>query len=243
MENKNIMKTRGIVSLIVGAILLVLYNVCVFVSNEAITDLYNGPAFWISYAMMMIAFFAVIAVFLITLFVKAEPKDAVLRMPIFYHAIIYFCLELVVSSAFIRIDVFVSTRYWVVALLVQLIMLSLFIVIIITSFFVKNHVQTLDNKVKDKTNFIKLLKVDVDMIAEMSADPEVRKAYLDLSEQVRYSDPMSHESLFELEKQILECLSFAKRAVELEKNDAALQNCYIASRLLFERNEKTKALK
>ena len=54
---------------------------------------------------------------------------------------------------------------------------------------------------------------------------------------------MSHDSLFELEKQILECLDVAKRCVEQGKNDAALKNCEIASRMLFERNEKTKVLK
>ncbi len=242
MENKKTMRIRGIVSISVLAMIFIVYNICLFVIDGFVTGFYNGPCFWTSYAMMILAFIVVGAALLITTLMKAEPKDAFLRLPIFYHTIIYFVLELIASIAFMIIDVF-APYLWFVGVPVQLIMLAVFVAIIISSFFVKSHIQNLDNQVKDKTNFIRLLKVDVDMIAENATDEEVRSAFVGLSEQVRYSDPMSHESLFELEKQILECLSFAKRCVEQGKNDAALKNCEIASRLLFERNEKTKVLK
>ena len=125
----------------------------------------------------------------------------------------------------------------------RVIVTQIHIAILCSSFFVKRHIVNVDNSIKDKTNFIKLLKVDVDVIAETTDDPEVREAFVALSEQVRYSDPMSHESLFELEKQIQESLIYAKRCVDQGKNEAALKNCESASRMLFERNEKTKALK
>ncbi len=246
MENKKTMRIRGIISIAVLAMFFFLYNICLFVINGFLTGLNNGIGFWISYIMMIMSFGIVGVVLLITTLMKSEPKDAFLRFPIFYHTIIFLILELIATSFYMILDstsILVFRMYWFLSIPVPLIISTVHIAIVISCFFVKNHIQKLDDKVKDKTNFIKLLKADVDVIAESAADPAIREAYMGLSEQVRYSDPMSHESLFELEKQILECLGFSKRCVEQGKKEAALQNCEIASRLLFERNEKTKALK
>lgn len=244
MENKKTMRIRGLISIAVLAMFFFLYNICLFVINGFLTGLNNGACFWTSYAMMIMSFGITGIVLIIATLMKSEPKDAFLRFPIFYHAIVFLVLELISTSFFMALDVFFGLRFlWFVSVPVSLIISTVHIAIVVSCFFVKNHIQKLDDKVKDKNNFIKLLKVDVDVIAESAVDPEVREAYMGLSEQVRYSDPMSHDSLFELEKQILECLGFSKRCVEEGKNEAALQNCEIASRLLFERNEKTKALK
>ena len=244
--NKKGMGLRSIISMIVLAMFFFAYNVSLFVVYGFLRYnylAYSGIAFWASYAFVVIAFATAGITFLVTLLMKAELKDAFLRLPIFIHSITFLALELVVSSVFMAIVNFLGWDLWYLAIPAQLILLVVHIAIVISCFFVKGHIKKVDEKVKDKTNFIKLLKVDVDVIAETAVDAEVRDAYLKLSEQVRYSDPMSHESLFELEKQILECLDFGKRCVEQGKNDAALENCQIASRMLFERNEKTRALK
>lgn len=237
---------KSIISLVVLAMFDFAYSVCLFTVYGYLK--YNGliqdtVAFWTSYVFVLIAFGVVGITILVTLLMKAELKDAFLRLPIYIHGFIFLALELVVSSLFMAIANLFGWDLWFLSIPAQIILLVVHIAIVISCFFVKNHVKNVDNKVKDKTNFIKLLKVDVDIIAETAVDSDVRDAYLKLSEQVRYSDPMSHESLFELEKQILECIDYGKRCVEQGENDAAVENCQIASRMLFERNEKTKALK
>ncbi len=235
--SKKSMRILSAISVVVFALFFVVYNVSLFM----IAGFVHGATFWTSYAMMIVAFITAGITFLITILGKSEPKDAILKMPIFIHSIAYFLIELIVSSVFMVLGY--SMPLWFVGLPIQLIIFVVHIAILCSSFFVKGHIIAVDNNIKDKTNFIRLLKVDVDLIAENAVDPEVHQAFVSLSEQVRYSDPMSHESLFELEKQILECLAFAKRCVEQGKNEAALKNCEIASRMLFERNEKTKVLK
>ncbi len=243
--NKKGMGLRSIISMVVLAMFFFAYNVSLFVIYGFLryyNIVFGGMAFWASYAFVVIAFGVVGITFLVTLLMKAELKDAFLRLPIYIHSFTFLALELIASAVFMAIGSIIPW-VWIIAIPAQLLLLVIHIAIIISCFFVKGHIKKVDDKVKDKTNFIKLLKVDVDVIAETAVDPEVRDAYIKLSEQVRYSDPMSHESLFELEKQILECLDFGKRCVEQGKNDAAIQNCQIASRMLFERNEKTRALK
>lgn len=241
MDSKK-MKIRSIISVAILAMFFILYNICFWIFTAVFTMFSGGVGFWTSYVMMLFVFVVVGATFVVNLLTKSEPKDAFLRFPIYVHSIVYFVLALIATSLFMIVDLYVF-RIWFISIPVNLIMLTLHIVILVSAFFVKNHIKNLDDKVKDKTNFVRLLKVDVDVIAETAVDPAVREAYISLSDQVKYSDPMSHESLFELEKQILECMSFAKRCVEQGKNDAAIQNCQIASRMLFERNEKVKVLK
>ena len=99
------------------------------------------------------------------------------------------------------------------------------------------------DKVKVATSFIKLLQVDVEMIAEKTTDPNVKEAFLKLAEQVRYSDPMSNENLSELERQIKLQVSNADSCITLNDIDGALQCGNRASLLLIERNKKCKVLK
>ncbi len=236
MTKKSMRKLSAIGAVAMGLFFIV-YNVALFM----ITGFIHGATFWTSYAMMIVAFIVVGISLLVTMLGKSEPKDAFLKMPIAAHSIAYFVIELIVSTIFIVLGY--TIPLWFVGVPVQLLILVIHIVVLCSSFFVKSHIVSVDNHIEDKTNFIKLLKVDVDVITETTDDTEVREAFVALSEQVRYSDPMSHESLFELEKQIQECLIYAKRCVDQGKNEAALKNCEIASRMLFERNEKTKALK
>lgn len=239
---KKSMRALSAIGAVVMGLLFIVYNVALFmiVGFTTAGTLWVSVTFWSSYVMMIIAFIVVGISLLVTMLSKSEPKDAFLKMPIAAHSIAYFVIEFIVSTIFI---VFGHLPLWFIAIPVQLLILVIHIAILCSSFFVKSHIVNVDNNIKDKTNFIKLLKVDVDVITETTDDPEVREAFVALSEQVRYSDPMSHESLFELEKQIQECLIYAKRCVDQGKNEAALKNCEIASRMLFERNEKTKALK
>ena len=86
-------------------------------------------------------------------------------------------------------------------------------------------------------------QTDVQAVADNATEQSVKKAFSELAENVRFSDPMSHESLFELEKQILEQVNNAKECVEGGDNEGAIACCEAATRLLNERNMKTKVLK
>ncbi len=81
------------------------------------------------------------------------------------------------------------------------------------------------------------------MVAEKTTNAAVKEAFLKLAEQVRYSDPMSNDNLFELEKQITLQVSNADSCITLNDIEGALQCYNRATLLLLERNKKCKALK
>lgn len=237
--NKNSAKKRAYVLLGATALAFVLYNVIFFLLGAGIK---HGAGYWVSYA-FVIASFVIIALASVLAFGKnAEAKENYLRFPIYRHSIAYLMVELLVSTAFMVADGY-GFDMWVIPAVVQFVILGLHILALIGTFSAKNTVKEISDRVEDKTNYIRLLKVDVQAVADNATEQSVKKAFIELAEKVRFSDPMSHESLFELEKQILEQVNNAKECVDGGDNEGAIACCEAATRLLNERNMKTKVLK
>lgn len=251
-------RTRSYVILGVTGIVFLLYNIIFFVLSA---NSVHGASHWVSYVFMLVAFIAVAVTSFLSFGKFADAKDNFMRFPIYAHSLAYLVIELIASSIFMFIDyqivlskqmlylteaMYYPPAYdyvWILAFLVQLIILVVHVVILFGAFSAKNTIQNIGYKVQSKTDYIRLLKVDAEITAQKAADPQVKAAFMKLAEDIRFSDPMSHESLFELEKQIQECINNAGNCLAAGNNDGALACCNAAKNLLMERNMKTKVLK
>ena len=65
-----------------------------------------------------------------------------------------------------------------------------------------NEINRVEEKIKVKRAFIQFLQTDIEMLIETETDLETKAALKKLAEKVRFSDPMSHEMLGELESRI-----------------------------------------
>ncbi|MBR6669560.1 MAG: hypothetical protein IKL31_02295, partial [Ruminococcus sp.] len=76
----------------------------------------------------------------------------------------------------------------------------------VTSFVKSNtavaHVEEVEQKVKQKTFFIKALTVDADMLVGKVENAEVKAICTKVYEAIRYSDPMSNDALTTAELEI-----------------------------------------
>lgn len=251
-------RTRSYVLLGVIGLGFVVYNVVFLLLSAGNV---HGANHWISYAFMLVAFIAAAVTTFLSFGKFADAKDSYLRLPIFAHSLAYLVIELIASCIFMYVDyqivltkkmlyiteeLYYPPAYdyvWILTLLVQFVILALHIAILVGAFSAKNTIQSIGNKVQDKTNYIKLLKVDAELVAQKAADPQVKAVFMKFAEDVRFSDPMSHESLFELEKQIQDCINNAQNCLATGNDAGAIACCNAASNLLNERNLKTKALK
>ena len=220
------------------AIGFVTYNIVLFVIC-GFTD--HGASFWISYIFMLLAFVSLTGTGYMLKSRDIQPKDWLLGYPVLKHATIYIVVEFILSVLFMALDSIDSP--WWLAFTLQMIVLAIHAVFIISCLLAQDTIIDVQTKVKDATSFIKLLQVDVEMVAEKATDATVKKAFDKLAEQVRYIDPRTNENLFELEKQITLQVGDADRCLTLNDIDGALQCCNKASLLLVERNKKCKALK
>ena len=222
---------------LIGGVIFLAYNVLLFVI--AGFDDHEAP-FWMSYGFMVIAFASIGINAYLLKNRKMQPCDFMFGYPVLKHCFLYLVIELILSTLFMVLDASVSTT---VAFIPQFLLLAFHVVLIASCFMAHDTIQEMDNKIKDSTNFVKLLRVDVDMVAQKCIHPETKAAFMSLSEDVRYSDPISNPCLFELEKQIALTVSNADFAVTQNDYVNAMILCNQAKLLLTERNKKCKALK
>ena len=226
-------KTAGIIG-----ILFIMYNLLVFV---AFGFKGHSASFWLSYIFMLIAFGVTSLTAASLKNRNLQPKDWLLGYPVLRHSAIYIVAELIVSFVFIAIDSI--TPPWWIAFIIQTLLLGIHLVLIISCFIAQETIVETGIKVKDATSFIQLLKVDIEMIAEKSSDPNVKTEFMKFAEDVRFSDPISNENLFELEKEIVFEVNKADSFISVGDSQGALACCQKAKLLLVERNKKTAALK
>ena len=233
MNNKNFSKLR--MAAIITAIAFIAYNAVLF-SICGFAD--HGKTFWISYAFMMAAFLT-LAVSCFVLKIKSmRAKDWLLIYPALKYCCAYLVLEAIASVTFIILDYI--KIWWVIAFSVQTVLLAIHLILIISSIMGKTIIEDVAINVKQNTSYIKLLRLDAEMIAEKSNDIAVKSAYSKLSEQLRYSDPTSNEALSDIDAKISNTMMQAKANTD---NNELITLCEKLSVLITERNKMCKLSK
>lgn len=125
---------------------------------------------------------------------------------------------------------------WIV-IIVCILILGISSVCMISSEIGRNIIENTEKKVDAKVSYIREIQADIEMCAERETDPEIKNQLLDLAEKVRYSDPMSSESLATIENKIVNIIS------ELDTSDNKQAVIKEIDLLITERNKKAKMTK
>ncbi len=222
---------------LIGIISFITYNFIFFVLT-GFTG--HSATFWLSWSFMIISFTAMAIVFFVLGKNGMFLRDWFFGYPIIKHTAVYIGLEFILSTLFI---IFSNTLGWKLPIAVQFLLLAIYLVFASSCFVAKETIAEVEEKIADKTQYLKLLRVDAEMLVSNCADGTAKKTFADFAENVRNSDPMSHESLFELEKQLSLTISTCNDAILNNDYDLAVELCTKAQRLLTERNKKCMALK
>ena len=223
MMKKN--STKGYVIL---GILLVVVSVIAFA-----VPIQKTTAFWITYA------FAAIAVVAQTVIWKAAfgrddtLKSKFLGLPVLHISIVY----LIVQLAAFAIYLFNPTLPTWSAAVVCVALGGISSVCMISADTGRSEIERVEDKVQKKTFFIRSLQADIEMLANAEPDTEVKAELLRLAEKIRFSDPMSHDRLADLENQITDKVAELKSCMD---RTAVINDL---NSLLDERSRKCKILK
>jgi hypothetical protein len=222
------MKKNNSMSYLAFGIVFVLFNVIAFVIP---TD--KTATFWTAYAFSVVAFAVEIPLWKIALGKNDTLKSKFLGIPVIHVGIAYLIIQLIAFAVFM---IFPTLPVWV-AIIVCAIILAIFAICAIAGQAGANEINRVEEKIKVKRAFIQFLQTDIEMLAESEIDAETKAALKKLAEKVRFSDPMSHEMLGELESRI--------NAKVEEMKTTADKKALIAevTTLLTERNKKCKILK
>lgn len=222
------MKKNNLMSYLALGIVFALFNVIAFVVP---TD--KTATFWVAYAFSVIAFAVQIPLWKIAFGKKDTLKSKFLGIPVIHVGITYLIIQLIAFAVFM---IFPTLPVWL-AVIVCAIILATSALCIIAGQAGANEINRVEEKIKIKRAFIQFLQTDIEMLAESETDTETKAELKKLAEKVRFSDPMSHEMLGELESRISAKVEEMKTATD-KKGLIAEINI-----LLTERNKKCKILK
>lgn len=127
--------------------------------------------------------------------------------------------------------------------IVCLVVLGVTAIAVISAGAAGSIVANLDQKVEEKTTFIRNLTIDAENLMNRANAPMLKNQCKKVLEAVRYSDPMSSKELSDVEQRIREefdILTDAVIADDLDCTESATKELLV---LIAERNKKCKAFK
>ena len=181
----------------------------------------------------MVAFAVQIPLWKIAFGKKETLKSKFLGIPVVHVGITYLIIQLIAFAVFM---IFPMLPVWL-AVVVCSIILAISMLCAIAGQAGANEINRVEEKIKVKRAFIQFLQTDIEMLAEIEPDAETKAELKKLAEKVRFSDPMSHEMLGELESRITAKVEDIKTASD---KIALVREVEV---LLMERNKKCKILK
>ena len=222
------MKKNKILGYIILTIIFVFFNIIAFV-----VPTYKTLTFWIAYVFTTIAFITQIFIWKVAFNSAETLKIKFLSLQIIHIGLVYLIVQVITFAIFMAVPIIPS---WI-AIIVFALIAGISAICIISSQGGKDEIKRVEEKVQQKTMFIKKLQSDIEFISHSEQDAEVKQALSNLAESVRYSDPMSNQALSQIEASITE------KVDELKTSDNRLTIINDINTLLFERNIKCKMLK
>ena len=198
--------------LVILAIVLVVYNLLVFVipfPREC------ADVFWIAWAGGLVAILSQGYTAYLAFNKKESLKSMLYGFPIVRIGAIYLIAQLVVTLLCFIIGAFVAIPAWII-ILVEVILLALAAIGVISSETYREEIEKMEVSAPLSTQFVYGLRVDTKLLHEKYKDSPVDAILYELAEEVRFSDPKSSEELIDIEDEI------NRRFIELKE---VLLNC------------------
>jgi len=213
---------------LIYVILLGVFNLLVFTIFKN-----HSNVFWLSYAFMTIAFVVQIVSMFLS-FKTADVETAFFGIPLASFSIFYLCAALIVGTVFMIFQFAGFT----LAMVIQVLILSAFLIIAIISLLSRDAVQAIGDNVRQNVTNHKSVLVDVEMLVSTCTDAELKQTLHKLADTVKYSDPMSTPAIELVEQRIMRKFSELRVSIDNNQIPEAIQACKELETLYVERNKK-----
>ena len=231
-------KSIGVYS-IIWAICLAVFNVITFVAPNEIGGVSKFSAsFWVGYIFITVAFLGQL-VFAFFAFRAKDLKKFFYSLPLISVSYGGLVAMLIVGSVFMAIP---TLPEWV-AIIVCVVIVAFNLIAMIKATAAAYIVSGIDDKINNKTAFIKNLTADAQSLISSAKSDELLAEAKKVYEAVRYSDPMTNDALSGLDSQIKG--QFAAFADALRSDDIELAKTSSAEliELIAKREQTCKLLK
>lgn len=218
---------RGIIGF---GVLLILYILVVF-----LIPFVKTAVFWVSFVFTLIAFGVVAAAFFFAFGKNPDAKSRFYGYPIARISVIYGGVQLVVGLLLMVLGQWEWVPMWL-AVLIYAFILGAAVIGLLSADTVADQIREQDKKLKKDVTLMRSLQSKLNQLASDCDDPAVKK----LAEDVRYSDPVSGDALWEAENELSAAVDELQTAVIDGDTAAIAPLCRKATALLAERNRLCK---
>lgn len=189
--------------------------------------------FWIAYVFTAAAFAAQIIIWKTALGKGETLKSKFLGFPVVHIGIVYTVIQVIAFAVFM----FVPTLPTWSAIVVCSVIAGISAVCMISADAGRNEIERVEAEVQKKVFYIRELQTVVELLTDVETDADTKAALDQLAEKIRFSDPMSHEQLVDLENKI------SAKVLELKTAPNKVEIITELNSLLDERNKKCKIAK
>lgn len=203
----------------------------------------QGFGFWSAYV------FGVIAIVLQVYFYKAsfqngeDTKSKFYGFPIAKIGVIYFAVQLIISLLSMILATFVPNFPNWIFVIIDVVILGAAVIGCISAETMRDEIVRQDVSLKKDVSCMRNLQSLVAMVVSQCGDAETKKILEELSDEVRYSDPVSCEASKSLELDITESMNEIQKALIESDWDSAKDLAAKVKGMLLERNRICKVNK
>jgi len=181
-----------------------------------------------------------IMAFIAVVYVSKKNSDIVLRLPpIMYITYIFAALYFAVGTKMMTVH-FDSVK---IPLAVMLAITAAHVIIFLFATLGVGYMASNQDRTQKKLIYIGLLEADVKSAAASVGEGETKDKLLRLAEKIRFSDPMSHDSLASCEAEIEEAVRYIVATVKADPAADVSSKIAQVEALLVYRNDRCKLLK
>ena len=224
--------------LILIGLFLVVYSVFVFVIPFAKQ---NIATFVITYITSVIAISAQ-AYFAKVSFSNESLKSKFYGFPIAKVGFVYLLAQLIVSIIVYVVGAFVNIAPWII-IIIEVVIIALAAFGLITTTSYKDVIEELEEKVVVDKSFISKLKLDASSYVYRITSKETKELFDKFVDIVKYSDPISNDSLKSIENEIDTKFNEIKDLINQENYLLANREINTIINLMNSRNELCKRTK
>ena len=228
-------KKTQIRGLIILAIAAVVYTVAVFVIPFPKT----GAVFWLSYPFTLAACGAQIYVIRTAFFKGQGAKSKFYGFPIVRIGVIYLLAQFVLGLIFMALAVFLSVPVWLPVVL-YIVLLGIVAMGFIAADEMRDEVERQDAVLNKNVACMRALQSKTASLVQLAQGAQIHKALEKFSENVQFSDPVSSESLADIETDLMTCVDELHQAVTDGDYENTLALVQKAETILVERNRLCK---
>ena len=229
------MKKNDFRAALVLGVLLALVHLVIF-----LLPFPKGIVFWFSYVFLLVAFCVAAASIALAFRDDHSIDSRFYGIPIIRVGSVYLITQTILTLVFMALGELLP--FWVV-LLADCLLLGAAVLGLVAQDVVRDHAMNLDTRLEQDVSVIRSLQSTMSLLASQCDNLECRAAVAKLSEELRYSDPVSSPELAAIETSLSNSIDDLHRAIQEHNDDAVMTLCERTRNLLLERNRQCKLSK